>query len=115
MGTRWSGFTKVVAGAVAKAPPMTLRDGSATDLFPSDGTNPSARDTPMAPATTKLKPLYDAFPQASRDALWEHVSASGHHEAIAEFVDAAKSAGFSDGDLLFTDPEKTYALMRVGR
>jgi hypothetical protein len=26
-----------------KAPPMTLRHGSATDLFPAGGTSPSAR------------------------------------------------------------------------
>ena len=38
-----SDLGKGVASRAGKAPPMTLCHGSATDLFPSDGTSPSAR------------------------------------------------------------------------
>lgn len=74
-----------------------------------------SRDECLARWKSLMGTRYDAFPQASRDALWEHVSTSDNPETIAEFVASATSAGFSGGDVLFTDAENTYALMRFGR
>ncbi len=58
---------------------------------------------------------YKGFPQAARDALWEHVSTADRPETVEEYVASAKDAGFSRSDVLFTDPANTYALMRFGR
>lgn len=58
---------------------------------------------------------YEAFPQTARDALWEHVSTADRPETVAEYVAAAKEAGFSGGDVLFTDPKSTYSLMSFFR
>jgi len=49
-----SGFAKVAAGLPDEAPPVTLRCGSATNMFPSDGIRPSARGIPAEPATAKF-------------------------------------------------------------
>ena len=58
---------------------------------------------------------YRDFPQAARDALWQHVSTADYPETVAEYVESAKDAGFSGGEVLFTDPANTYALMRFAR
>lgn len=58
---------------------------------------------------------YRDFPQAARDALWEHVSTADRPETVADYIASAKDAGFSGGEVLFTDCENTYSLMSFSR
>ena len=55
---------------------------------------------------------YDPFPPATRTALRDHVRASERPESIEEYLASAQAAGFSHGDILFTDPSNFYALFR---
>lgn len=55
---------------------------------------------------------YDAFPPAARAAIWEHVRTSDFPEAQSTYLDAARAAGFTRGEILFTDPENFYSLFR---
>lgn len=55
---------------------------------------------------------YDAFPPAARAAIWEHVRTSDFPEAQCTYLDAARAAGFSGAENLFTDRENFYSLFR---
>jgi Methylase involved in ubiquinone/menaquinone biosynthesis len=55
---------------------------------------------------------YDPFPPAARTALRDHVRASERPESIEEYLASAHTAGFSPGEILFTDPGHFYALFR---
>ncbi len=55
---------------------------------------------------------YDPFPSAARDALREHVRESERPESAAEYLAAARDAGFRDGEILFTDAGNFYSLFR---
>jgi ubiquinone/menaquinone biosynthesis C-methylase UbiE len=55
---------------------------------------------------------YDPFPPAARTALRDHVRASERPESVEEYLASAQAAGFSHGEILFTDPSNFYALFR---
>jgi SAM-dependent methyltransferase len=55
---------------------------------------------------------YDPFPSEARDALREHVRASEKPECKNEYLNAARAAGFQDGEVVFTDPTNFYSLFR---
>lgn len=55
---------------------------------------------------------YDPFPPASRTALRDHVRESERPESVEEYLTSAHTAGFSPGEILFTDPGNFYTLFR---
>lgn len=55
---------------------------------------------------------YDPFPPAARTALQDHVRESERPESVEEYLTSAHHAGFSPGEILFTDPGYFYALFR---
>lgn len=55
---------------------------------------------------------YDPFPPAVRTALQDHVRESERPESVEEYLASAHRAGFSPGEVLFTDPGHFYALFR---
>ena len=56
---------------------------------------------------------YDPFPAAARNALRNHVTESERPESIEEYVTSAREAGFTNGEILFTDPGNFYALFKL--
>ena len=62
--------------------------------------------------TAAMDGPYDPFPSEARDALREHVRASEKPESKDEYLTAAGTAGFREGDVLFTDPDSFYSLFR---
>jgi hypothetical protein len=55
---------------------------------------------------------YDPFPEAARNALRDHVTESERPESIEEYLASAREAGFTHGEILFTDPGNFYALFK---
>jgi hypothetical protein len=55
---------------------------------------------------------YDRFPAAARAALRDHVAESEQPESPEDYESFAREAGFSRGDILFTDPGNFYSLFR---
>ena len=55
---------------------------------------------------------YDPFPAAARAALRNHVAESEQPESPQDYASFAREAGFSRGDILFTDPGNFYSLFR---
>lgn len=62
--------------------------------------------------TAAMAGPYDPFPPAARDALREHVAASEQPESADEYLSSAQAAGFSCGEVLFTDRSHFYSLFR---
>lgn len=55
---------------------------------------------------------YNPFPPAAREALREHVRESERPESTEEYFASAYDAGFTDGEILFTDRNNFYSLFR---
>jgi SAM-dependent methyltransferase len=55
---------------------------------------------------------YDPFPPAARDALRDHVTESERPESTEDYRSFAREAGFTRGEILFTDPGNFYSLFK---
>jgi len=55
---------------------------------------------------------YDPFPEAARKALRDHVTESERPESTDDYRSFAREAGFTHGEILFTDPGSFYALFK---
>lgn len=55
---------------------------------------------------------YDPFPPAAREAIWTHVRTCDFPESTTEYLTAAKDAGFTRSEILFTDPGSFYSLFK---
>ena len=55
---------------------------------------------------------YDPFPTAARDALRDHVTESERPESTKDYQSFAREAGFTRGEILFTDPGNFYSLFK---
>lgn len=70
------------------------------------------RETCLARWHRAMDGPYDGFPPAARDALWEHVRTSDYPETPEDYIAAARDAGFSGADVLFTDAGGFYSLFK---
>jgi ubiquinone/menaquinone biosynthesis C-methylase UbiE len=55
---------------------------------------------------------YDRFPAAARNALRDHVTESERPESVEDYRSIAREAGFTCGEVLYTDPGNFYALFK---
>ena len=56
---------------------------------------------------------YDLFPSEARETLWTHVRTSDFPESHEEYLAAASTAGFTSAEILFTDQDNFYSLLRL--
>jgi hypothetical protein len=56
---------------------------------------------------------YDKFPPDARETLWTNVRTSDFPESHEEYLAAARAAGFTSAEILFTDQDSFYSLLRL--